>query len=94
LLGRPVLSTEVGFQFWLAPDLLTLSRGEIDLDDAPAFEAVLGAARKVASGFDWRLNPLLSPAVEAVYSLSYVPIAIFGVWGMIMTRALPRTRYN
>lgn len=50
-------------------------------------EAVRGAARKLAAGFDWRLNPLRSPSVEAVYGLSYVPIAIFGVWGMIMTRA-------
>ena len=41
----------------------------------------------MAAGFDWRLNPLRSPSVEAVYGLSYVPIAIFGVWGMIMTRA-------
>jgi hypothetical protein len=57
-------------------------------------EAVRGAARKVAAGFDWRLNPPRSPSVEAVYGLSYVPIAIIGVWGMIMTRALARTRYN
>jgi len=135
LLGRPVLSTEAGFQFWLAHNAQTFSHypaEAIDLDDGPAYEAlsreeketldalttdelakndwflrrglnyvraypgeaVLGAARKVAAGFDWRLNPLRSPgrplrspAVEAVYSLSYVPIAIFGVWGMIMTRA-------
>ncbi len=128
LLGRPVLSTEAGYQFWIAHNAQTFSHypaESIDLSTATAYEAlsreeketldalstdelaksdwflrrgldyvraypgeaVRGAARKVVAGFDWRLNPLRAPSVEAVYGLSYVPIAIFGVWGMIMTRA-------
>ena len=127
LLGRPVLSTEAGYQFWLAHNAQTFSHypeEHIDLTVKPAYEtlsreeketlealskdelakndwflrrgldyvraypgeAILGAARKVAAGFDWRLNPRRSRTVEAVYALSYVPIAIFGVWGMVMTR--------
>jgi 4-amino-4-deoxy-L-arabinose transferase-like glycosyltransferase len=128
LLGRPVLSSETGFNFWVGHNPQTFSHypaEPIDLSTFTAYralsredketldavstdelarndwflrrglnyvrahpgEAVLGAARKVAAGFDWRLNPLQSPSAEAVYGLSYVPIAIFGVWGMIMTRA-------
>ena len=128
LLGRPVLSSEAGYQFWIAHNAQTFSHypaESIDLSTATAYEAlsreekealdalstdelarsdwflrrgldyirahpgetVRDAARKVAAGFDWRLNPLRSPSVEAVYGLSYVPIVIFGVWGMIMTRA-------
>ena len=128
MLGRPVLSTEAGFNFWVGHNAQTFSHypaETIDLSTATAYEAlsredketldalsadelarndwflrrglnyvrahpgeaVLGAARKVAAGFDWRLNPLRSPSAEAVYGLSYVPIAIFGVCGMIMTRA-------
>ena len=131
-MGGTVLSTEAGYQFWIAHNAQTFSHypaESIDLSTATAYEAlsreekealdalsadelaksdwflrrglnrglnyvraypgeaVRGAARKVAAGFDWRLNPLRSPSVEAVYGLSYVPIAIFGVWGMIMTRA-------
>jgi len=45
-----------------------------------------GAVRKVAAGFSWVFNPRREPLVQVTYALSYVPISVFGVLGMVLTR--------
>ena len=45
-----------------------------------------GAILKLEAAFSWRLNPLREPPVQLVYSIAYVPIAIFGLIGMYLAR--------
>ena len=70
---------ELGSSDWF------LLRG-IDYIRAHPGETLLGAARKVAAGFSWVLNPVREPLVEAIYILSYGPILILGLVGMVVAR--------
>lgn len=54
-------------------------------------DTVVGWFRKVWAAFSWTLNPLREPYVEALYRLSYIPVSILGLWGMIKWRGLPET---
>lgn len=47
---------------------------------------VTSALRKIAAGFSWRLNPYRSWPVETAYFISYVPVAILGIVGMVLAR--------
>ena len=125
LLGRPVLTTEAGYQFWTAQNPETFSRypresmdrsreaafasmsakdqqtaaslGELASDDfflqkgleyvrGNPQEALVGALRKIAAGFSWILNPVREPFVQAAYFVSYVPVLILGLLGMVLSR--------
>jgi hypothetical protein len=127
VVGRPVLSSEAGSQFWTAHNPQTFSRyptKSIDLSRDVAFAALtpaelqefksvaghelatsdwffergveyiranpratlLGAVRKVAAGFSWVFNPRRDAIVQTVYFLSYGPISILGIVGMILAR--------
>lgn len=44
------------------------------------------ALRKLDAAFSWRLNPYRELPVEAAYALSYTPIAVLGIAGMILAR--------
>jgi hypothetical protein len=50
-----------------------------------------GAVRKLAAGFSWRLNPYRDAVAEAAYSIGYVPVIVFGIWGMLLAREEPGT---
>src|SRR5262249_7851459 len=45
-----------------------------------------GMARKLESGFSWRLNPYREPLAQAAYSTAYVPIVILGFVGVLLAR--------
>jgi 4-amino-4-deoxy-L-arabinose transferase-like glycosyltransferase len=45
-----------------------------------------GVVRKLEAAFSWRLNPLREPPVQLAYSIAYVPVAIFGLFGMYLAR--------
>jgi 4-amino-4-deoxy-L-arabinose transferase-like glycosyltransferase len=45
-----------------------------------------GMARKLESGFSWRLNPYREPLAQAAYSIAYVPVVILGFAGMLVAR--------
>lgn len=49
-------------------------------------ETMKRPVRKVAAGFSWRFNPAREPLVQIVYLLSYGPISILAVIGMVLTR--------
>ncbi len=40
---------------------------------------------KVDAGFSWRFNPSPTPLKQLVYFVSYTPIAVLGLLGMILT---------
>jgi 4-amino-4-deoxy-L-arabinose transferase-like glycosyltransferase len=42
------------------------------------------AVRKLEAGFSWRLNPNREFLVQAAYGVTYVPVAVLGVIGMIL----------
>jgi len=125
--GRPVLTSEAGFQFWMAHNPLTFSRYPTDSMDhstelafaalTPADRAELavlagdelsrndwffrrglayvrsnpgdtfeGALRKIAAGFSWVLNPRRGSLVQIPYLLSYGPISLLGIIGILLTR--------
>lgn len=44
-----------------------------------------GALRKIAAAFSWRLNPLRERLAQILYFIGYVPIAVLGIIGMILT---------
>jgi 4-amino-4-deoxy-L-arabinose transferase-like glycosyltransferase len=48
--------------------------------------ALIGALRKVAAGFSWTLNPRRARSVQMIYLLSYGPISILGLLGMVLSR--------
>ncbi len=125
VLGRSVLTTEAGYQFWTAHNPDTFSRypaESMDRSRDVAFaalsaeekqvafstdelerndffmrkgldymrlnprEALEGSVRKVAAGFSWIMNPVREPLVQAVYFVSYLPVLILGVIGMVLAR--------
>jgi 4-amino-4-deoxy-L-arabinose transferase-like glycosyltransferase len=127
VVGRPVLTSETGYQFWVAHDPQTFSHypvESIDRSNDAALEALTrsekeeiealsgnelaqsdwflhrgltyveadpgaaltGAVRKVAAGFSWVFNPRREPLVQMTYALSYAPISILGVLGMVLAR--------
>jgi 4-amino-4-deoxy-L-arabinose transferase-like glycosyltransferase len=45
-----------------------------------------GMARKLESGFSWRLNPYREPLVQAAHSIAYVPVVVLGFVGMFVSR--------
>ena len=47
------------------------------------------AIQKVWAGFSWTLNPVKKPLAQAVYFISYVPVAVLGIIGMIASRRRP-----
>jgi len=48
--------------------------------------ALTGALRKVAAGFSWVMSPRREPLVQIAYILSYAPISILGLLGMVLAR--------
>jgi 4-amino-4-deoxy-L-arabinose transferase-like glycosyltransferase len=123
VIGRPVLTSELGIQFWTAHNPQTFSRypaesidvafealtpsekeemealpgNELEVSDwflhrglayveANPGMALTGAVRKVATGFSWVISPRREPLVEMTYILSYAPISILGVLGMVLAR--------
>ena len=58
----------------------------VDYIQAHPMEALTGAFRKIVTAFSWNLKPKQQPAVQIFYLLSYGPIAILGVAGMVLTR--------
>ena len=62
-----------------------LNRGLDYVRDHPG-ETLFGAARKVAAGFSLTLNPVRSPFIETIYFISYAPILILGIAGMVLAR--------
>lgn len=127
LIGRAVLTSEAGDQFWMAHNPQTFSRyphESIDRSAEVAFaalspsemqelealsademgrsdwflrkgldyawqnpgETLLGSMRKVATGFSWVLNPVREPFAQFVYFISYAPISILGLLGMVLAR--------
>jgi 4-amino-4-deoxy-L-arabinose transferase-like glycosyltransferase len=48
--------------------------------------ALAAAVRKVTAGFSWILNPRKGPFVQIIYALSYAPIFILGILGMLLAR--------
>ena len=49
-------------------------------------ETLIGAARKVAAGFSWTLNPSREPLMQVIYFISYAPMLILAIVGMILAR--------
>ena len=47
---------------------------------------VRGAIRKIGAGFSPQLNPVRNPFVETVYAITYVPVALLGIYGMYLAR--------
>jgi hypothetical protein len=47
---------------------------------------VRGALLKVMAAFSWRMSPAREGMTQLVYFLSYLPVSILGVIGMILTR--------
>jgi Dolichyl-phosphate-mannose-protein mannosyltransferase len=127
VVGRPVLTSEFGIQFWSAHNPQTFSHypvGSIDRSYDAAVEALTpseqeemaalsanelaqsdwflhrglayieanpgaaltGALRKVAAGFSWVISPRREPLVQMTYILSYAPISILGLLGMVLGR--------
>jgi 4-amino-4-deoxy-L-arabinose transferase-like glycosyltransferase len=43
------------------------------------------AGRKLQAAFSWRFNPVREPLVQTVYLLSYMPILMLGVIGMVLS---------
>jgi 4-amino-4-deoxy-L-arabinose transferase-like glycosyltransferase len=126
VLGRPVLSTESGKQFWMAHNPYTFSRypaQSIDRSEAVAFRAftplekaqlqhlrnpldrsdwlkqrglayvrahpgatLVGAVRKVTTGFSLIFSPWGGWGTELAYLLSYGPILLLGLVGAWLTR--------
>ena len=127
VIGRPILTSELGNQFWTANNPQTFSRypGEsMDESRDVAFQALsapekqlvaslygnelalndffmakgiayvrdnpedvlVDGLRKVAAGFSWTINPNREPLVQAVYFLSYAPILVLGLLGMVLAR--------
>jgi len=125
VLGRPVLSSEAGYQFWMAHNPQTFSRypaesidrsrdvalaaltapdrqqldslGQnelaasdwffhkgLDYIEANPRAALVGALRKLAAGFSWIFNPRRDALVQMVYLLSYGPISVLGILGMVI----------
>jgi hypothetical protein len=48
---------------------------------------IQGAFRKVVAGFSWNFNQVGEPLVDATYLLSYGPISILGILGMVLSRS-------
>lgn len=48
-------------------------------------ETARNAVRKIAIAFSWRLTPYRTGPAQWVYAASYLPVALFGVAGMVMT---------
>jgi hypothetical protein len=48
--------------------------------------ALTGALRKIAAGFSWVMSPRREPLVQRIYFLSYAPISILGLLGMVLAR--------
>ncbi len=44
------------------------------------------AARKIKAGFSWNFNPAREPLVQTVYLLSYAPMLLLGIAGILLTR--------
>jgi 4-amino-4-deoxy-L-arabinose transferase-like glycosyltransferase len=127
VVGRPVLTSEFGIQFWTAHNPQTFSRypvDSIDQSNAVAFEmmthsekeemgalagneiaqsdwffqrglayveanpgiALAGAVRKVAAGFSWVISPRREALVQTVYIISYAPISMLGLLGIVLAR--------
>jgi 4-amino-4-deoxy-L-arabinose transferase-like glycosyltransferase len=128
VVGRAVLTSELGLQFWTAHNPQTFSRypaGHIDRSADVAFEAMTlsekkelealsenelarsdwflhrglayveanpraaltGALRKVATGFSWVISPRRRELlVQMTYFLSYAPISILGLLGIVLAR--------
>ena len=125
--GRPILTSEAGYQFWMAHNPQTFSRypeESIDRSSEVAFDALTsaerqgiealsgnelaqsdwflqrglayveenpgmaltGALRKIAAGFSWVISPRREPLVQMTYFLSYAPISILGLLGMVLAR--------
>jgi 4-amino-4-deoxy-L-arabinose transferase-like glycosyltransferase len=49
-------------------------------------QTLVGALRKEAAAFSWRLSPAKGLAAQALYAASYVPILLLGLAGMAATR--------
>ncbi|MDO9412458.1 MAG: glycosyltransferase family 39 protein [Pseudolabrys sp.] len=49
------------------------------------------AARKLTAAFSWTFNPYRGMLAQWIYAASYVPVAIFGIAGMVMARRRPET---
>jgi 4-amino-4-deoxy-L-arabinose transferase-like glycosyltransferase len=49
-------------------------------------ETLAGALRKEQTAFSWRLSPEKGAAAQALYLVSYVPILLLGLAGMVMAR--------
>lgn len=63
-----------------------LARGRAYLAQQSTGEKLAGAIRKVAAGFSWVLTPQKPGWVQRVYFLSYFPILLLGVTGMVLMR--------
>src|SRR5262245_32629749 len=127
VIGRPVLTSELGNQLWTAHNADTFSRypsGSMDRSRDVAFQALsssdkqlveslygnelarndffitkgldyirqhpgetlIEGLRKIAAGFSWNMNPTREPLVQTLYFVSYAPIALLGVLGMVLVR--------
>ena len=49
------------------------------------------AARKLNAAFSWTFNPYRGELAQWVYAASYVPVALLGIAGMVLTRRRPET---
>ncbi len=47
-------------------------------------ETARNALRKVVIAFDWRITPYRTGMAQWAYAASYLPVALFGIAGMIM----------
>ncbi len=93
-------SRDVAFQALTPPEkqlVESLDGNELALDDwfmkrgidfvlAHPGETIFDGVRKIAAGFSWIMNPNREPLVQAIYFLSYTPMAVLGLLGMVLAR--------
>ena len=75
----PLAANEIEQSNWYA------RRGLAFIKEHP-WLTVQSAFRKLWAGFSWTLNPVREPLVQAVYFISYVPVAVLGMIGMFLAR--------
>lgn len=66
-------------------------RRAVDFVSAHPGLAAQGVVRKLAAAFSWTLNPRRGAAAQWVYALSYTPVAVLGIAGMVMARRRAET---
>lgn len=73
-----VLSNEIRENDWFL-------RKSLDFVRSHPAETIRGWGGKLEAGFSWRFNPARDARIQSIYLVSYGPISVLGILGMVMT---------